>query len=119
MSHAAQPVSFQEAVTTCLTKKYANFSGRASRSEFWFFTLAESIAYAIAGAIDGLIGMSILSILVGLALLVPSLAVGARRLHDIGKSGWLQLLLIIPLLGLLALIFFWCKPGEDSANKYD
>ena len=81
MSYAAQPVGFVDAVTTCL-RKYVDFSGRASRSEFWFFVLA----YWIASSIP------VIGPFVGLALLLPDLAVSARRLHDTGKSGWWQVL---------------------------
>ncbi|MBQ6656777.1 MAG: DUF805 domain-containing protein [Ottowia sp.] len=80
-SWAAQPVGFVDAVTTCL-RKYVDFSGRASRSEFWFFVLA----YWVASSIP------VIGPFLGLALLLPDLAVSARRLHDTGKSGWWQVL---------------------------
>jgi uncharacterized membrane protein YhaH (DUF805 family) len=79
-------MGFIEAVKTCL-QKYATFSGRASRAEFWWFVLFTVIA-SIAGSMFG----EVVNGLVSLALLLPSIAVGARRLHDIGKTGWLQLL---------------------------
>ncbi len=60
----------------------------------------------------------LLSIVFSLAVLVPSLAVGARRLHDIGRSGWLQLLGLIPLIGAIILIYFYCQPGSAEANRF-
>lgn len=92
MSYAAQPVGFVDAVTTCL-RKYVDFSGRANRSEFWFFVLFVSII----GFVLGVIGSNALAAIINLALLLPYFAVGARRLHDIGKSGWIQILPLVPL----------------------
>jgi uncharacterized membrane protein YhaH (DUF805 family) len=111
-------VSFQEAVTTVLTKKYADFSGRARRSEYWFFALASFIAYAVAYGIGLAIGTMILYYLVALALLVPGLAVGARRLHDTDKSGWLLLLVLIPLIGGLVLLVFFVQDSQPGDNQY-
>jgi uncharacterized membrane protein YhaH (DUF805 family) len=102
----------QKAVKTCLTK-YADFNGRAARPEFWWFMLAQFILHVILGmispALDGL---------AALALLIPSLAAGSRRLHDIGKSGWLQLLGLIPIIGWILLIYWCAQPGEPGDNKY-
>ncbi|MCQ2396370.1 MAG: DUF805 domain-containing protein [Lentisphaeria bacterium] len=92
-------------------KQYANFEGKATRKQFWMFVLVCCVIGGILGAIS-----SWLSWLFSLAILVPSLAIGARRLHDINKSGWLQLLLLIPFIGALILIFaFWIKPSEKDA----
>src|SRR5690349_6196014 len=95
---AAQPaeegrMNFVQAVQTCL-KKYVDFGGRAGRSEFWWFFLAQFIIMLVCGMIsDVLYGIA------ALGLLLPGLAVGARRLHDIGKSGWFLLIGLIPILG--------------------
>jgi len=97
--------------------QYANFNGRARRSEFWFWTLATFIAGVIVGIIDVIIGTSILQWVLILALLVPNLAVGARRLHDTDKSGWLQLIGIIPIIGWIVLIVFWAMDSTPD-NKY-
>ena len=86
--------------------KYAQFEGRAHRTEFWLFMLVSvsisivlSIADAILGTRNDYFGL--LSGIYGLAVLVPSLAVGARRLHDTGRSGWWQLIGLIPIVGLI------------------
>jgi uncharacterized membrane protein YhaH (DUF805 family) len=102
----------QKAVRTCLTK-YADFSGRAARPEFWWFMLAQFVVGVILNMVSGMLGG-----LFSLALLVPSLAVGARRLHDIGKSGWLQLLALIPVVGWIILIYWDAQPGQPVANSY-
>ena len=108
-------MNIQESVTTCLTRKYADFSGRASRSEYWWFVLAQIIASIVlqilATYIFGLIG------LLGLALIVPSLAVGARRLHDIGKSGWFLLLALVPIANFV-LLYFLVQPSQPESNAY-
>ena len=102
----------QKAVRTCLTK-YADFNGRAARPEFWWFFLAQFVVSIILSMFS-----SNLSGLFSLALLVPSLAVGSRRLHDIGKTGWLQLLALIPIIGWLVLIYWDVQPGEPGPNQY-
>ncbi|MDR2000956.1 MAG: DUF805 domain-containing protein [Zoogloeaceae bacterium] len=99
-------MGFQEAVLVCLTKKYADFSGRASRPEFWWFALFQFLLIFVLGFVS-----SVVSFIVALALLVPSLAVGVRRLQDIGKSGWLILLALIPIVGLI-LIYFFVQPSK-------
>jgi uncharacterized membrane protein YhaH (DUF805 family) len=100
-------MTFVESIRTCLTK-YVDFNGVASRSEFWWFILFVFIVSIVLNWISPLIGG-----LFGLAMLLPELAVGARRLHDTGKSGWLQLLLLIPLIGLIVLIVFWVQPSKS------
>ncbi len=98
-------MSIQESVTTCL-KKYATFSGRASRSEFWWFWLATYIIVQIASFIS-----TTLSGIISLALFLPSLAVAVRRIHDSEHSGWW---VICPIVNLVFLII----PGTEGANKY-
>ena len=102
----------QKAVKTCLTK-YAEFNGRAARPEFWWFVLAQMVVGLILNMVLPLVGG-----LFSLAMLVPSLAVGSRRLHDIGKTGWLQLLGFIPIIGWIILIYWAAQPGETGTNKY-
>jgi uncharacterized membrane protein YhaH (DUF805 family) len=106
-------MDFQEAVKTCLMKKYADFTGRATRPEFWWFVLAQFVASAVLSLVS-----STLATLLALGLLIPGLAAGARRLHDLGKSGWLQLLGLIPVLGWILLIYWAAQPGEPGANQY-
>lgn len=103
---------FLNAVKTCL-RKYADFSGRAARPEFWWFALAQFLASLAVSMVSDM-----LSGLLSLGLLLPALAVGSRRLHDLGKSGWLQLLWLIPIIGWIVLIYWACQPGEAGANKY-
>jgi len=104
-------MDFKQSVTTCL-KKYVEFNGRAGRPEFWWFALACVVAGLAVDLVSGL-----LSVLVNLALLLPSLAVGARRLHDMGKSGWFQLLWFIPVLGWAVMIYFLVQPSVGP-NQY-
>lgn len=106
-------------------KKYAVFSGRARRKEYWFFVLFNVIASVVLSVIDGMTGtldaeggVGLLSGLYGLAVLVPSIAVGVRRLHDIGRSGWWLLVVLVPLLGALVLLFFAVKDSQPGSNEY-
>ena len=104
-------MDFVAAVKACLTK-YATFGGRASRPEFWWFALFT----VVVGLVTSMFS-SMLNALASLALLVPSIAVGTRRLHDIGKSGWLQLLWLIPVIGWILLIY-WAVQPSGPANAY-
>ena len=118
---AAKRMGFLGAIKTCFYK-YADFKGRARRPEYWWWTLFNvllSIPLALLDvAIEGANGGGVLSNLVGLALLLPSLAVGARRLHDTDRSGWLQLLWFIPLIGWIIIIVFLCQRGTDGPNRF-
>jgi uncharacterized membrane protein YhaH (DUF805 family) len=121
-------VSFSDAVSTCLGK-YADFTGRAGRPEFWWFFIFNIAASLMASILDGLAGTDVTStpltgdqgligILVTLVLLVPNLSVGARRLHDIGRSARWLLLLLVPCLGIVVLIVFACLAGQPQPNQY-
>ena len=116
-------MDFQTAVRTCF-RKYADFSGRARRSEYWWFVLFLFIANAVLGLIDSAIfgfsdpGVGLLAPLFSLATLLPSLAVGARRLHDIGRSGWWLLLALIPLIGFIILLVWFCTRSEEGPNEH-
>ncbi len=114
-----------------IKNRYAQFSGRASRSEFWYFALFYFIINIILVIIDtyvinpmlGLTALEaasggILQIVYALALLIPSLALSIRRLHDIGKSGWWYLLVFIPILGWLALLYFDILDSKPGSNEY-
>ena len=94
--------------------KYATFEGRARRSEYWWFVL---FSFIIAVVLN-LISPGLLGGIWSLAMLLPSLAVGARRLHDIARSGWWLLIGFIPLIGLIVLIVFFVKPGQTGANRF-
>jgi uncharacterized membrane protein YhaH (DUF805 family) len=118
-------MSFQDAIRVCLQRKYADFNGRARRSEFWFFVLFSAIVSAVGGVLDAIFGLRSGSYggtgpiqgVFQLALLVPSLAVGARRLHDIGRSGWWQLIGLVPVAGWIVLLIFFVQDSRP-ANQH-
>lgn len=123
-------MGFPDAVRTCL-RRWSDFQGRARRPEFWWWVLANTAVNLVANALPGWI-----SVPVSLVMLVPTLAVATRRLHDVGRSGWWQLAIYAPLplmllgaalavpaslafLVLLGMLLFWlAKPGEEAANAY-
>lgn len=111
-------MDFQTAVKTCF-QKYATFSGRARRAEYWWFALFNLIASLVLGFIDGaLFGGQVLGTIYSLAILIPSIAVGARRLHDIGRSGWWLLIGLIPLIGALVLLWWFIQPSQEGSNQF-
>jgi uncharacterized membrane protein YhaH (DUF805 family) len=105
-------MTFQDSIATCL-RKYFDFQGRASRSEYWWFMLFFVLAVFVSGMIS-----EIAANIIALALVLPQLAVGARRLHDIGKSGWFLLLGLIPIVGTIILIVWAIKKGDAGPNAY-
>ncbi len=114
-------MNFQNSIKTCF-KKFSDFNGRASRSEFWYFYLFGIIVYFLGMfiAVQAPFFFAIL-IIFGFVVFIPALAVTARRLHDTGKSGWWQLTAYIPYVGIIAsiiLIVVWCTEGEKKKNKY-
>ena len=110
-------LGFPDAVRSVLTQ-YATFTGRARRSEFWWFYLFNFIVSIAASIVDAAIGAPVLQIVVGLGLLIPGLAVGARRLHDTGRSGWWQLIGLVPLVGIILLIVWWATDGHPGPNRW-
>ena len=112
-------MGFSQAIASCMGK-YANFQGRATRGEYWWFYLFQILLTWGASIVGSLtLGDSgyMLTGLVSLALLLPSIAVGARRLHDTGRSGWWQLL-AFTIIGIILLIVWFVSDGEKDANKY-
>lgn len=100
--------------------KYAQFTGRSRRSEFWYFALGNFVVGLIIGVIGGLLGETIstgLSGLYNLAIFIPSIAVAVRRLHDTGRSGWWYLI-AFTIIGIPVLIYFWALDSEPGANKW-
>lgn len=99
--------------------KYCCFTGRASRSEYWWWVLFTFVISAIVAAVfgDGTAG-KIVSSLVGLAFLLPGLGLSVRRLHDTGKSGWWILIGLIPLVGAIILLIFFIKDSDPATNAY-
>jgi len=111
-------VSFPEAVQTVLTQKYVDFSGRARRSEYWWFYLFSLIVSIVFNGIDRAIGTPIIGGLVSLAIFLPGLAVGIRRLHDTGRSGWWTLLVFFIIIGWIILLVWFVTDGTPGDNKY-
>ena len=114
-------MTFIEAVKTCLVEKYATFSGRAPRSEYWYLTLfgylLSLLIFFIGYTFNSPELMMGISLVVCLIFFVPGLAVSIRRLHDTGRSGWWLLLAFIPYIGSIALLIIFCI-GSDDDNKY-
>lgn len=101
-------------------KNYVGFQGRARRKEYWMFVLFNVIISLVLSLVIGLINQTVgtvLNYVYSLAVLLPSLAVAVRRLHDTGRSGWMILLGLIPLVGGIILIVFMCQDSQDE-NKY-
>jgi len=115
-------MSFQDAIKTCFNK-YVDFTGRARRSEFWYWVLFTFLVGIVASIIDAILGTrsssgtGLIGGLADLALLLPSLAVGARRLHDTGRSGWWLLLWFLCVIGWIILIVWQCLDSHPD-NKY-
>ena len=100
-------------------KKYAVFSGRARRKEYWFFFLINIIITFVLGFIEGLAGTAgILACIYSLAVLIPGIAVTVRRLHDTNRSGWWLLVGLVPLLGAIALLVFMVQDSQPDKNQY-
>jgi uncharacterized membrane protein YhaH (DUF805 family) len=110
-------VSFVDAVRSVLTN-YVNFSGRARRSEYWWYTLFAFVLGLVASMIDQAIGAQVVSVVVALALFLPGLGVSIRRLHDTGRSGWWLLIGLVPIVGFVVLIVFYVMDSQPSTNAY-
>lgn len=102
-------------------EKYATFSGRSQRKEFWIFILVN----ALIGAISAIISIALNTNIMGkfvlfytLAIAIPSIAVAVRRLHDTGRSGWFIFLELIPIVGSIVLLIFMAQDSQSGANKY-
>ncbi len=128
-------MNFTEAVKSVYSK-YATFDGRAARSEYWWFALFSLIAAIAIMVVENALGMGrgmmhaghggfsasynggILSIIWSLGNILPSLAVGVRRLHDTDRSGWWLLIALIPLIGAIVLLVFFCSRGTTGPNRF-
>ena len=100
-------------------KQYADFNGRARRKEYWMFVLFNTIFAFLAISIDNLAGTNgLFYLLYGLAVFVPGLAVGVRRLHDVGKSGWMLFIALIPIIGSIWLIVLMATDSNVGGNEY-
>jgi uncharacterized membrane protein YhaH (DUF805 family) len=110
-------VGFGQAISSGFSN-YVNFSDRACRSEYWFWTLFVVIADIVALGIDAAIGTQIVSGLFGLAVLLPGIAVVIRRLHDLDRTGWWIFLNLIPIIGWIILLIWYCTKGTDGPNRF-
>ncbi|WP_368040807.1 DUF805 domain-containing protein [Burkholderia lata] len=125
IKHEGNKMNFSEAVRSALNK-YATFEGRARRAEYWYFALLSCIlslgaqVIGAAGRNAGLITLLLLGalLLVSLALIIPSIAVSVRRLHDTGRSGWFLLLALIPIVGGILLLVWMCSRGTEGPNRF-
>ena len=106
-------------------KKYAIFAGRSQRSEYWYFVLFNflisfslGIIDTVAGSFDPQIGLGLLSGTYSLIILIPSIAVGIRRLHDTDRSGWWLLLPLLPIIGMIVLIVFFAENSQPNENRF-
>ena len=109
-----------DAFKIAVMQKYATFSGRANRAEFWYFILANLLIYFALGIVSS-VWPKFAGILLGIfaiGMVVPSLAVTIRRLHDTGRSGWFYLITLVPLVGGLILLYFLVQSGNEAANNY-
>lgn len=104
-------MTFVESIRVCF-EKYATFTGRASRPEFWWFVLFLVLVSVASGMVSDWISLAF-----SLATLVPAVAVTARRLHDVDKSGWMQLIGLIPIVGWILVIVWCCQVGTEP-NRY-
>ncbi len=105
-------------------KKYFVFQGRARRKEYWMFALFNMLAYIALAIVEGILGMGgegglgVLSTLYTLAVLLPSLGVTVRRLHDTGRSGWWLLICLVPFIGGIVLLIFLVLDSQTGTNQY-
>ena len=104
-------------------KRYAQFSGRSRRKEYWMFTLFTILVSIAASLIDVILGFGFqnngpVGIIASLALLVPGIAVAMRRLHDTDRSGWWLLLFLLPIIGWIVLLVFYCTDGTPGTNRF-
>jgi uncharacterized membrane protein YhaH (DUF805 family) len=121
-------MDFMTAVKHVLTNNYANFQGRARRSEYWWFTLFSMIVPVVAQILMGAVaatGSGVLSIIVGivfivvlLGLIVPGIAVAIRRMHDTGRSGWWLLIGFVPVIGFFVILYFFVQRGTVGPNAW-
>ncbi len=100
-------------------KQYAVFSGRSRRKEYWMFTLINTVISIVLSLIDGAIGSSgVLQGIYVIAVLLPSIGVAIRRLHDTGHSAWWVLIPLVPIIGAIIMIIFLVKDSEPGENRY-
>jgi uncharacterized membrane protein YhaH (DUF805 family) len=116
-------MTFGQAISSCYSQ-YATFSGRASRSEFWFFQLFSVLAAIAMAILDSMVGMNFaifygpLYVIFALANFLPALSVLVRRLHDTDRSGWWYWIILVPIVGIILLLVWWCTRGSWGQNRF-
>ena len=115
-------MGFRQAIAACFSK-YADFHGRAARPEYWWFALFNALASILASIVDknvigDVIGVPVVQAIVALALVVPTVAVAVRRLHDTDRSGWWLLIAFVPLIGAILLLVWFCSRGTTASNRF-
>lgn len=112
-----------------LTNKYADLKGRARRKEYWMWTLYFTLILLFAMVLDNVLGLNFellgqdlgygwLYVTIGITHLIPGLGIVVRRLHDVGKSGWFYLIILIPLIGFIWILVLFCTDGVKEDNKW-
>ena len=112
-----------------LTNKYADFSGRARRKEYWMWTLYATLIFILATIMDNMLGLNFellgqdlgygwMYVTAGIINFIPGLSIVVRRLHDIGKSGWFYLIILIPIIGFIWILILLCSDGVTEDNKW-
>ena len=112
-----------------LTNKYADFSGRARRKEYWMWTLYATLIFILAKIMDNMLGLNFellgqdlgygwMYVIAGIINFIPGLSIVVRRLHDIGKSGWFYLIILIPIIGFIWILILLCSDGVTEENKW-
>ena len=110
-------MGFAQAISAGFSN-YVNFRDRACRSEYWYWILFIVIADIVAGIIDAVLGMQIVTGLFGLVTIIPNIAIAIRRLHDLDRTGWWILLGFIPLIGWIILLIWYVTKGTDGPNRF-
>jgi len=110
-------MNFVQAISSGFSN-YVKFSGRAIRSEYWYWVLFTVVGSIVAGIIDAVLGITVIDPLFGLATILPSIAVAIRRLHDLDRTGWWILIGLIPLIGWIILIIWYCSRGTVGSNRF-
>ena len=112
-----------------LTNKYIDFNGRARRKEYWMWTLYVTLIFILATILDNMLGLNFellgedlgygwLYLITGIINFIPGLSIVVRRLHDIGKSGWFYLIILIPIIGFIGILILLCSDGDKEENKW-
>lgn len=115
-------MSFPDAISTGFSK-YVTFSGRATRSEFWYWQLFVILLGFVTGVFDAVLFPDTyfmpINTLASLGMILPGIAVSVRRLHDVNRSGWWYLLVCLPIIGWLVLLFWFVQPSATETTQYD